>query len=216
MEFVSEEDAQTVLSLPAHYILKKLISVQPTKNKIQTTESNGPEGMNVQTIPSMNELQFSGYLKSEVNERTSNLLNIERAETSYPGDIAYLTDAAFLQQELTTYNETLQINDKGLWDHQHLGSDQFDQIGLYQDENRYEYQENWTTEINGPQEVTPQIAKSKRLFKLFYKQLKRPHIRARTTRKQDGNYVFHVSNFTPSYFSTPIERMALQVPRRVP
>lgn len=212
MEFVSEEDAQTVLNQPAHYILKKQISVQPTKNKIQGPEINGPEEMNIQKLPSINELQPSGYLKSEVTETVSNLFTSEWATVSFPSDIAFYPDAGQLHQELTT----LHISQQGLWAPQQLGADQFDQEGLYQDYKRYEYQENWMAEIEGPQAVSQQAAKSKRLFKLFYKQLKRPHIRARTTRKQDGNYVFHVSSFTPSYWSTPVDRMALQVPRRVP
>ena len=39
--------------------------------------------------------------------------------------------------------------------------------------------------------------KGKRPFKLFYKQLKRPHIKARMARKQEDNYKFHLSKFIP-------------------
>ena len=214
MEFFSEEDAQKVLNQPANYLLKKQVSVQPTKNKIQGAESNGPEERNIHRLPSINELQPSSYFQSDLTEKASNLMNNERATTSYVGDIAYYSDSAQPHQELTFCNNYIQINEKGLNTNQQFGSDQFDQEGLYQELNRYGYQNNWTAEINGPQVVSPQAVKSKRLFKLFYKQLKRPHIRARTTRKQDGNYVFHVSCFTPSYFSTQVHRMALQVPRQ--
>lgn len=47
-------------------------------------------------------------------------------------------------------------------------------------------------------------AKSKRCFKLFYKQLKRPHIRARAVKKQETNYVFHYSRYCAQYLTRDV------------
>ena len=44
-----------------------------------------------------------------------------------------------------------------------------------------------------------QIAKTRRPYKLFYKNLKRPHIKNRAIRKQEDNYVYHISRSIASY-----------------
>lgn len=198
VEFESEQTVNEVLAIPTHYLHNKLVSVQLPKGK-QTAQENfcQPTQGNTDTfdynledgyIPATGVLQYpdtpiwdyeqNGSGPNQMCQNTNSTLLKSQWDHGLIGDYERITKKVELAKRAENDNcyyhiqECNQIYDSGQMNF------------LLQEEDGY---------------ASSQIAKTRRPYKLFYKNLKRPHIKNRAIRKQEDNYVYHISRSIASY-----------------
>ncbi len=227
MEFASEIDAQKVLDQESHFIMHKLISVQPTKNKILATENNAHDGRVALKQAPVDGCMLNGYGGSDLIENTTNFVEGMTSGISNTPDRVFDLSSVHVQgenppkmgvrHERSASQVAFQAPITDLWLNNKTTLEVFVGPSEPQTLSRFDSTIPCTVPTNGqPGVFNNELAKSKRFFKLFYKQLKRPHIRARTTRKQENNYGFRVSKYAPSFFQTQVDTISVPVVRRVP
>lgn len=206
VEFMSAEVAQAVLCFKTHLMFNKSISVQETKGKgCQPTKHKGEE-MNAWKEEGVNEiyqLPTQVFTKGFINkdDEIFKISNLRQSFTSHLyGDIISPSCVKTTQNHLL--NNFLQLEYENMDFHrEHI--DQGYGPGVYDDD--VHIQLNWK-ESKMKNSCTDfcsylQPVKAKRPFKIFYKHLKRPHIKARMIKKQENNYVFHRLKRVPSYLA---------------
>lgn len=217
MEFISELDAQKTLEFEDHAILKKPITVQPTKNKNKSTEPQAHFGSGSFINPSNLDLGLDNvdmdYTESMIHKSIYNFetsqLNLD--SSGYHLAQGDLPNEHFDAPEVDSYFVT-PLPKQLHWPstHRHTSIPNFLHHSINSDSQALQCPlSNELLQVSQP-------AKSKRWYKLFYKQLKRPHIKARAVKKQDSNYFFHASRFFPPFLSRLPDLNDTPVPRRIP
>ena len=224
VEFVSEEDSIAVLKQNSHYILKKQVSVQLTKNQLLTNENNYHDRNLLKNITPENDQKSRGWFPPQTSETSTDITKTPYGTLPIPGYSGCPFTAAVDSRDQANLGDTREdasqsshppeSPDHNLWTNI---CESPDDLHFRIEPERLDYRYRPQTNIDAVQDnqVFIKTAKMKRLYKLFYKQLKRPHIKARMVRRQDCNYQFHLSRFVPTYLSRFVNPMA-PIPMRLP